>query len=254
MLDACKMKLDGLCDTTLAFEQTLLPSLAPFDDNSFDSAMCNLVSSFFIGGKDGFRDLGTDGTQKPHSKQSHSKQLWSHSLYFDGNSQVVHHLEDDQTRPGWTNFATLVGEIARVLKPGGTMCFNHIAPEQVDAFWFLHYVPECRERWRSTLVSCDTMVEIMIAAGFSGISRTTPMDYVLFRPMDAYTNPRGPLSLSWRKSTSMWAVGEPDELAVALRRIAAENDTGEIAAVIANYELRRKEIGHTCFIYGKIPE
>ena len=45
------------------------------------------------------------------------------------------------------------------------------------------------------------------------------MNYVLFRPMEVYLDPRGPLNPEWRKSTSMWAVGEQDELAVGLRRI-----------------------------------
>ena len=140
-----------------------------------------------------------------------------------------------------------------MLKPGGTLCFNHITPEQVDTYWFLRYVPECLERWRSTLVPDEQMSGIMRGAGFSEVSRTTPMDYVLFRP-DAYLDPRGPLDHEWRKSTSMWAVGESDELAVALRRIADDNESGAIHGVLAECEVRRKEIGHTCFYYGRVPE
>ena len=98
------------------------------------------------------------------------------------------------------------------------------------------------------------MYELMRGAGFSGVTRTTPNDYVLFRPMEAYLDPRGPLDLEWRKSTSMWAVGEEDELAVALRRIADDNHNGSIHRVLAQCERLRKEIGHTCFYYARAPE
>jgi ubiquinone/menaquinone biosynthesis C-methylase UbiE len=55
--------------------------------------------------------------------------------------------------------------VKRVLKPGGTLCINHVAQEQVDAYWFLDYVPECRERWRSTLVPNDELKAMMANAG-----------------------------------------------------------------------------------------
>jgi|TARA_B110000208_G_scaffold42295_1_gene56042 hypothetical protein len=77
------------------------------------------------------------------------------------------------------------------------------------------------------------------------------MDYALFRPMSAYLDPRGPLDNAWRKSTSMWAVGETDELEVALRRIADDCESGAIHDVIAKCEARRREIGHTCFFYAQ---
>ena len=32
---------------------------------------------------------------------------------------------------------------------------------QVDTFWYLDYVPECKERFRSTLVPTDKMTSIM---------------------------------------------------------------------------------------------
>ena len=38
------------------------------------------------------------------------------------------------------NFTELVSEAKRVLKPGGTLCFNHITPEQVDTYWFLQVI------------------------------------------------------------------------------------------------------------------
>jgi len=163
---------------------------------------------------------------------------------------VIHHIEDDTTRPTWANFTALVAEAKRVLKPGGTLSFNHITPEQVDTYWYLDYVPECKERFRSTLVPTDKMTSIMEDAGFSGVNRTAPIDYVLFRPTETYLDPRGPLDTSWRKSASMWAVGEEDELAVALRRIADDNESGAISDVISESEQRRAALGHTCFFYG----
>ena len=72
------------------------------------------------------------------------------------------------------------------------------------------------------------------------------MDYVLFQPMSAYLDTHGPLDPNWRKSTSMWAVGEEDELEVALRRIKDDNANGRISEVIEDCEKIRAGIGHTC--------
>ena len=52
------------------------------------------------------------------------------------------------------------------------------------------------------------MEDMLSDAGLTNVRRTTPMDYALFRPIEAYLDPKGPLSPEWRKSTSMWAVGE----------------------------------------------
>lgn len=41
-----------------------------------------------------------------------------------------------------------------------------------------------------------------------------------------------------------------DELAVALRRIADDNESGAISDVISESEQRRAALGHTCFFYG----
>ena len=88
-------------------------------------------------------------------------------------------------------------------------------------------------------------------AGLTESKRTVPLDYALFRPMSAYLDTRGPLDPAWRKSTSMWAVGEEDELAVGLRRIETDNANGLVDGVIERCEVVRKEIGHTCFFYAQ---
>ena len=119
MLAKCRAKLGSDVSAATEFHLGLLPDL-PFEKDSFDSAMCNVV---------------------------------------------IHHIEDDSTRPTWERTAALLVEVKRVLKPGGTLCINHVAQEQVDAYWFLDYVPECRERWRSTLVPNDELKAMMANAG-----------------------------------------------------------------------------------------
>ena len=207
MLQKCKEKLSEQSTTPATFFQGLLPDL-PFDSNSFDSIMCNLV---------------------------------------------VHHIEDDSTRSDFSNTAALLKEINRVLKPGGMFCMNHIVPEQVDTYWFLSYVPECKERWRNTLVSGEQLVTMYEDAGLVDVQRTTPLDYVLFRPMETYLDPRGPLDPEWRKSTSMWAVGDQQELEVGMLQLAIDNGNGSVQAVLSECETLRKTIGHTSFFYGRTP-
>jgi SAM-dependent methyltransferase len=166
---------------------------------------------------------------------------------------VVHHIEDDNTRGEFSTTAALLKEVQRVLKPGGTFCMNHIVPEQVDTYWFLSYVPECKERWRNTLVPGDRLVSLYNEAGLVDVQRTTPLDYVLFRPMETYLDPAGPLDPEWRKSTSMWAVGDQEELDVGMWQLAVDNDTGAVHSVLAECETLRKTIGHTSFFYGRVP-
>ena len=77
------------------------------------------------------------------------------------------------------------------------------------------------------------------------------LDCVL--PCDDYAadlDTRGPLASEWRKSTSMWAVGEQDELAVGLRRIKDDNVSGYVQQVVDDAEEVRRMIGHTCFFYA----
>ena len=49
----------------------------------------------------------------------------------------------------------------------------------------------------------------------------------------------------------MWAVGEEDELAVALRRVRDDNANGMVYKVIARCEDIRRTIGHTSFFYAQ---
>ena len=166
---------------------------------------------------------------------------------------VVHHIEDDDTRPTWARTTAAVHEVARVLKPGGTFCLNHLAPEQVDCYWFLHYVPVCRERFRATLVPQTRLAAMFEEAGLQDVRRATPLDYALFRPLPTYLQADGPLDPEWRKSTSMWALGDAAELEEGMARLRADIASGDIAQVLEEYEARRRELGHTMFFYGNAP-
>jgi ubiquinone/menaquinone biosynthesis C-methylase UbiE len=166
---------------------------------------------------------------------------------------VVHHIEDDDTRPTWARTTAAVHEVARVLKPGGTFCLNHLAPEQVDCYWFLHYVPVCRERFRATLVPQQRLAGMFEEAGLQDVRRATPLDYALFRPLPTYLQPDGPLDPEWRKSTSMWALGDAAELEEGMAQLRADIASGDIQQVLEEYEARRRELGHTMFFYGSTP-
>ena len=130
---------------------------------------------------------------------------------------------------------------------------NHLTQEQVDCYWFLHYVPVCRERFRATLVPSARLQAMFEEAGLEHVRRTTPLDYTLFRPLETYLRRDGPLDPAWRKSTSMWALGDAAELDEGMARLRADIESGDIDAVLDEYEARRMELGHTTFFYGNRP-
>ena len=85
---------------------------------------------------------------------------------------------------------------------------------------------------------------------FENLEQTVPLSYCLF-PEEYYLQSDGPVHEQWRNATSMWALGERDELEVGIRRVQADNENGFISGVISEHESYRAEVGHTVFIYGQ---
>jgi ubiquinone/menaquinone biosynthesis C-methylase UbiE len=62
--------------------------------------------------------------------------------------QVLHHLDNDDTRENWENVSSTLSEIRRVLRPGGAFILSTQTPQQhVDGFWWAPIVPGIDWYW-----------------------------------------------------------------------------------------------------------
>lgn len=99
----------------------------------------------------------------------------------------------------------------RILKQGGVLTITSITPEQFEANWFSHLIPQNIQRWPKRLLSHEQLKTYLSEAGLTLKSayNTLKADY---HPV--HSNPEGPLSEAWRKSTciSFWGTCTEEEI------------------------------------------
>jgi len=160
-------------------------------------------------------------------------------------NQVTHHL-GDTVETGFAGLARVLGEVARVLRPGGVLVFNHCSQDQLrHSYWYYALAPAARERMRRRFVPVEALRALMADAGLSVRGSCVPVDAVCQGP--AYFDGRGPLGKAWRDGDSFWALAEPDELAAALAKVRALDDAGELQDFVATHDAARPGLGQITF-------
>ncbi len=160
-------------------------------------------------------------------------------------NQVVHHLGD-----AGENFARLrqvMGEVARVLRPGGMLVLNHCSQEQLrDAYWYYRLAPRAHDRVQRNFAPIETVRTIWTEAGLAARGAFVPLDAVCQGA--AYFDGRGPLDKVWRDGDSFWALVDPEELNAAQDRVRALDAAGKLDDFLAEHDARRPSIGQITFL------
>ncbi len=163
-------------------------------------------------------------------------------------NQVLHHL-DDEAAADYPVHRRIIGEFARVLRPGGGLVINSCTRRQLrDAYWYYHLVPRAAEAMRQRFVPMEALRRILEEAGFAYNGGFVPVDAVC--QGDAYFDGRGPLAKAWRDGDSLWALAGEDELARALANLRDLDANGGLDAFVAEHDARRADIGQITFLFA----
>ena len=163
-------------------------------------------------------------------------------------NQVLHHLPDspDDGRP---LLRRVLGELARVLRPGGAAVVNICSHEQIrSGWWYTALVPGAGEAARRRHPDTAELARLLAGAGLEPRGRFVPSDALLRG--DAYFDGRGPLDPAWRRGDSLWSDVSEAELARALEMVRALDAAGTLGAFVAEHDRRRPFIGQTGFHYA----
>lgn len=156
-------------------------------------------------------------------------------------NQVLHHLQDDPAQD-FPAHRRVFEEFARVLKPGGALTVNTCSREQLQhGYWHYHLIPEAAEALRRRYAPLDALIGIFMDCGFAYEGRFAPIDAPV--QGEPYFDPRGPLKKEWRDGDSVWSLVSEDELDIALSRIQALDEAGELEQYVAQSDARRRHIG-----------
>ena len=163
-------------------------------------------------------------------------------------NQVLHHLPDSP-HDGRPLLPRVLGEFARVLRPGGAAMINTCSHEQLRrGWWYATLVPDAVEAMCRRHADTAELTRLLAEAGLRPRGRFVPSDAVM--QGDAYFDGRGALDPAWRRGDSLWSLVSESELARALDRIRALDEAGTLDAFVAEQDRMRPSIGQIGFHYA----
>ena len=163
-------------------------------------------------------------------------------------NQVLHHLPGSP-HDGRPLLPRVLGELARVLRPGGAAMINTCSHEQLRrGWWYATLVPDAVEAMCRRHADTAELIRLLAEAGLRPCGRFVPSDAVM--QGDAYFDGRGALDPAWRRGDSLWSLVSESELARAIDRIRALDEAGTLDAFVAEQDRMRPSIGQIGFHYA----
>ena len=160
-------------------------------------------------------------------------------------NQVLHHLPDSPN-DAWPMLRRVLGEFARVLRPGGVAVINTCSHEQLRrGWWYASLVPEAVATMRRRHADTEVLKGLLAEAGLIPRGRFVPSDAVM--QGGAYFDRRGPLDPAWRRGDSLWSMVSESELERALDRIRALDEAGTLDAFVDEQDRMRPSVGQVGF-------
>ncbi|CAN5905640.1 hypothetical protein BH23ACT10_BH23ACT10_19680 [soil metagenome] len=164
-------------------------------------------------------------------------------------NQVLHHLGDGPD-DGWQRHGRVIGELTRVLRPGGALVVNTCSQTQLhDGYWYYSLIPRAADALRRRFAPLAAIEGFMVDRGLRPLGRFVPVDGVL--QGDAYFDVRGPTNADWRSGESTWALVDADELAAAQAELEALDRRGALADDVARRDARRPDVGQITFVAAR---
>jgi ubiquinone/menaquinone biosynthesis C-methylase UbiE len=162
------------------------------------------------------------------------------------NNLVLHHLKDDADAL-FPVHRRVIGEFARVLKPGGVLVIGICTREQLaSGFWFTHLIPQALAACARVTIPLELLNEMLQASGFEVRESLVPWDETL--QGDAYFNALGPLERAWRDGDSIWTLSPPEELAAAMENIRQLDADGDLENFVESHDAARTTVGQITFV------
>lgn len=229
--------LDAGCGTG-AYSQAMLPRVGRIDavdlnDGMLAVARAKLANDEAVG-RIAFHKAGIDAL--PFADET-----------FDAAmiNQVLHHLEDGAD-PSFPAHGAVIAEMRRVLRPGGVLVINICTHEQLsEGYWYYDLVPQAREACIRCHVPTERLMAMLTTAGFQLCAPEAALDTVM--QGEAYFDPMGPLSESWRKGDSFWALATDDQVTQAETAVRDMQAAGTLEEWFRKRDERRKGVGQFTF-------
>ncbi len=229
--------LDAGCGTG-AYSRAMLPHVSHIDAVDLNEGMLAVARSKLAGdeaaGRIAFHQGSIDAL--PFEDES-----------FDAAmiNQVLHHIEDGAD-PSFPAHEAVIAEMHRVLRPGGVLVVNSCTHDQLrEGYWYYDLAPEAREACIRCHVATERLTAMLTAAGLQPRPPAAPLDAVM--QGEAYFDMTGPLSESWRKGDSFWALATDAQVAQAEARVSEMQAAGTLEAWFHERDERRKGVGQFTF-------
>jgi ubiquinone/menaquinone biosynthesis C-methylase UbiE len=172
---------------------------------------------------------------------------------FDGVmvNQVLHHLPENDG--DFSAHRRVIGELARVVKPGGVLTVNTCSQTQLEhGYWYYSLIPEAIKSLRKRYAPPHTLAGIMESCGLEYRGRIAPTDAVV--QGEAYFDGRGPLDEEWRDGDSVWSLASEEERSRAISKVEEMDRNGKLEEYVAFHDARRTDIGQVSILHGAKPE
>ncbi len=140
--------------------------------------------------------------------------------------QVLHHLEDSGGE-GWAAHDRVIGELSRVLRPGGVLVIGTSSRAQLrDGYWYYSLISRAADEIAARYAPIEVLREIMAAKDLRFAGQFVPIHETI--QGSAYFDPRAPLSPEWRAGDSTWALISEEELEWAETTLRTLDEAGEL--------------------------
>jgi SAM-dependent methyltransferase len=232
--------LDAGCGTG-NYARALLPQVARIEALDRSAGMLEVAARKLA-------DALEDGRVVLHQGSIDALPLADRSVDGVMINQVLHHLPD-AAEAGWTAHRRVLGECARVLRPGGVLVINTCSHAQTEqGYWTFHLIPRARAQILCRLMPLDPLETALRECGIAPRGRFVPVDAVV--QGEDYLDPRGPFRAEWRAGDSIWALVDGAELAEVERTLSDLDARGELETYVAERDAMRPQIGQVTFLYG----